>query len=74
MATSTPTAETSAKLPVNENAFPVWRDSFDDETRHKQFYEDSAAWRGVTALLIAIVIGGLMLGLTAVTIITRFQI
>jgi hypothetical protein len=74
MASSTPTAEKRAKPNVNENKFPVWRDSFDDETRHKQFYDDSDAWRSVTALLIAIVIGGLILGLTAVTIISRFQL
>lgn len=60
------------RLPVDENAFPVWRDAFDADTRRQLVDEDLHAGRNVTAVLVTIVTGGLLLGITAVAIIVAF--
>lgn len=64
----------SARIPVDENAFPVWRDAFDTETRRKLIDEDLNAGRSVTAVLVTIVVGGLLLGVSAVAIIIAFSL
>jgi hypothetical protein len=62
------------RLPVDENAFPVWRDAFDLDTRRKLVDEDLNAGRSVTAVLVTIVTGGLLLGASAVAIIVAYGI
>jgi hypothetical protein len=45
----------------------VWNHVSPDD-RHALVAEDSQAWRGVTGLLLTIVIGGVMLGILGVVI------
>ena len=40
----------------------VFQESFNDAEKHELLAEDDEAWNGVTALLIAIVTGGVVLG------------
>lgn len=61
-------------LPVDENAFPAWRDAFDPDTRRQLVDEDLTAGRSVVAVLVTIVAGGLLLGISAVAIIVAFGI
>lgn len=44
--------------------------AFDQETRTQLLNEDSEAWRSVTGLLLAIVVGGVMIAVFAVVIST----
>ena len=47
----------------------VW-DQVSAEDRHALIADDSQAWRGVTGLLLTIVIGGVLLGILGATIAT----
>lgn len=49
----------------NEN-HPVWDAAFSKEARTEQLQDDSAAWRAVTGLLLAIISGGLTMALFTV--------
>lgn len=63
----------AGKPKVNPNAFPIWRDTFDDATRAKQLSDDSQAWHHVTALLLLIVCSGVCLSLMTVFITSRYM-
>ena len=43
----------------------VW-DSFSSEMRQQLETEDSVAWRGVTGILLTVVVAGVMLGIVGV--------
>lgn len=49
----------------------VW-DSFDREMRKQLEQDDATAWRGVTGILLAVVIGGVMLGFLGVVMSLNF--
>jgi hypothetical protein len=51
---------------IDEANHPVWMQAFSYETRHRQVDEDLEAGRNLTAVLIAIVAGGLLLGCVGV--------
>lgn len=46
----------------NEEAYPVWKTSFDKATRRQLIDEDLNTARHVVTLLLTIVIGGVLLG------------
>jgi hypothetical protein len=56
----------SVSLPLIENyvvstAHPVWIQTFDAEIRERQMTDDLAASRGVTGILLAVVVMGVTL-------------
>jgi hypothetical protein len=50
----------------NEEAYPVWKTSFDPATRRQMIDEDLNTARHVVTLLLTIVIGGVLLGAVGV--------
>lgn len=52
---------------VDNNAHPVWIESFDARHREMQMTDDLAASRGVTGILLAVVVMGVTL--MAVTVV-----
>ena len=51
---------------LDEDAYPVWKSSFDSQTRHDQVDEDLLAGISVAGLLTAIVTMGVILGAVGV--------
>ena len=47
---------------LDEDAYPVWKKSFDAQTRHDQIDEDLLAGRSVAGLLTVLVTMGVILG------------
>ncbi len=53
---------------ASETTGSVWQDEFDEATRKELSEDDSAAWRSVTGLLLAIVVMGVSIAVFAVVI------
>ena len=51
---------------LDEDAYPVWKSSFDAQTRHDQVDEDLLAGISVAGLLTAVVTFGVILGAVGV--------
>lgn len=51
---------------------PSWKSTFNELARVQQLEEDSAAWRVVCGELIAIVTGGVLLGVLGVLVATLY--
>jgi hypothetical protein len=56
------TYEDSVRELIDEDAFPFWKETFDDATRTEHIGEDLFASKTVCGLLTAVAAGGVMLG------------
>lgn len=50
-------------MSANDGRRQVWNNAFNEDTRAAQLQDDSAAWRGVTGLLLFIITIGVTLAM-----------
>ena len=61
MTSETP-SDVGPETRLDEDAYPVWKSSFDAQTRRDQVDEDLLAGRSVAGLLTAVITLGVLLG------------
>ena len=70
MASHVPASQAIHDLGIHEEEHPVWSSAFSEEMRLQQLNEDLMAGRSVSAVLVAIVAGGLLLAVVSVFFLT----